>query len=88
MPVRLERGIFLQKNKYNKYQSYELKKGYLITGHTVSEYHYISQVPVIIYHTRGKSDVSEMLLGGLFFVGNPSGFFSIKNKVDINATKT
>ena len=49
---------------------------------------YISRAPVRIYHTKGKSDQSDMFSGGCFFIDNASGYVSIKHQVDINATET
>ena len=50
--------------------------------------HYISRAPVRLYHTKGKSDQSDMFSGGCVFIDHASGFVSIKHQVAINATET
>ena len=54
----------------------------------VSADHYISWAPGRLYHTKGKSDKSDMFSGGFFFVDHASGYVSLKHQVDINATET
>ena len=49
---------------------------------------YISRAPVRIYHTKGKSDPSNMFSGGCVFIDHVSGYVSIKQQVAINATET
>ena len=41
-----------------------------------------------LYHTKGKSDQSDMFSGGCVFIDHASGYVSIKHQVDINATET
>ena len=50
--------------------------------------HYISKSPGRLYHKKGKSDASDMLLGGCVFIDHASGYVSIKHQVAINATET
>ena len=66
----------------------ELKKDHLLTGHMVSADHYISRAPGRLYHTKGKSDQSDMFSGGCVFIDHASGYVSIKHQVAINATET
>ena len=42
----------------------------------------------MLYHINGKSDQSNILSGGFFFIDNSSGYVSIKHQVAINATET
>ena len=65
----------------------ELKKDHLLPGKMVSADHYISQAPGRIYYTKGKSDQSDMFLGGCVFIDHISGYVSIKHQVPINATE-
>ena len=41
----------------------DLKKGPLMTGDMVSVDYYISMDPGSFYHTRGKSDTYDLILG-------------------------
>ena len=50
--------------------------------------HYISRAPGRIYHTKGKSDQSDIFSGGCVFIDHASGYVSIKHQVAINATET
>ena len=54
----------------------------------VSADHYISRDPGRLYHTKGKSDQSEMLWGICVFIDHGSGYVSIKNQVATNYTET
>ena len=49
--------------------------------------HYISRAPGRLYHTKGKSDQSDMFSGGFVFIEHASGYVSIKHQVAINATE-
>ena len=49
--------------------------------------HYISRAPGRLYHTKGKSDQSEMFSVKYVFIDHVSGYVSIKNQVSINATE-
>ena len=64
-----------------------LNKDHIMPQQIVSADHYIKLSPGWIYHTRGKSDPHYIYCGGCIFVDNFSGLMSIKNQVDINATK-
>ena len=66
----------------------ELKKNHLLPGKMVSEDNYISRAPGRIYHTKGKSDQSDMFSGGCFFIDHTIGYVIIKHQVAINATET
>ena len=54
----------------------------------VSVDHYISRAPGKLYHTKGKSDPSDMFSGGCVFIDHSSGYVRIKQKLAINFTKT
>ena len=49
---------------------------------------YISRDIGGLYHTKGKSDPSDMFSGGCVSINHASGYVSIKNQVDINSTET
>ena len=66
----------------------ELKKDHLLPGQMVSADHYISRAPGRLYHTKGKSDQSDMFSGGCVFIDHASGYVIIKHQVAINATET
>ena len=66
----------------------ELKKDHLLPGNMVSADHYISRAPGRLYHTKGKSDQSDMFSGGCVFIDHVSGYVSIKYQVAINSTET
>ena len=65
-----------------------LKKGHILPGHMVSTDNYISGDPVKIYHTKGKSDQSDMLSGVCVCIDHASGYVMIKHQVALNATET
>ena len=65
----------------------DLKKDHLLPVHMVSEDHYISRAPGRLYHTKGKSDPSDMFSGGYVFSDHASDYLSIKHQVGINATE-
>ena len=54
----------------------------------VSVEHYIFRAPGRLYHTKGKSDTSDMYSGGCVFIDHISGYVIIKHQVAINATET
>ena len=66
----------------------DLKKDTILSGKMVSADHCILQDPGRLYHTKGMSDPSEIFSGGCVFIDHTSGYVSINNQVDINATKT
>ena len=66
----------------------EIKKDHLLPGQMVSADHYISRAPGRLYHTKGKSDQSDMLSGGCVFIDHASGYVSINQQGAINATET
>ena len=66
----------------------ELKKDHLLPGQMVSADHYISRAPGLLYHTKGKSDESDMFSGGSVFIDHASSYVSIKQQVAINDTET
>ena len=74
--------------KNNNMKEQELKKDHLLPGHMVSVDHYILLAPGRIYHTKGKSDPSEMFSGGCVFIDHASVYVSINHQVAINATET
>ena len=49
--------------------------------------HYILRAPGRLYHTKGKSDQSDMFSGGCVFIDHASGYVIIKHQVAINATE-
>ena len=65
----------------------ELNKYHLLSGQMVSADHYILQAPGRLYHTKGKSDKSDMFSGGYVFIYHTRGYVSIKYQVAINATE-
>ena len=50
--------------------------------------HYISRDPCGIYHTKGKSDPSDIFQGGRVFTYHSNVYVRIKNQVALNATET
>ena len=54
----------------------------------MSAYHYISRPPGRLYHTKGKSDTSDMFSEGCIFIDHVSGYVRIKHQVGINANET
>ena len=65
----------------------ELNKDHLLPGKMVSADHYILRAPGRLYHTKGKSDQSDIFSGGCVFIDHASGYVSIKHQVAINATE-
>ena len=53
----------------------------------MSVYHYILRATSRIYHTKGKSDKSDILSGGCVFIDHANGYMRIKHQVDIKATE-
>ena len=74
--------------KKNPMKEQELKKDHLLPVHMVSVDHYISRDPGRLYHTKRKSDHSDMFSGGCVFIDHASGYVIIKHQVAINATET
>ena len=64
----------------------ELNKDNLLPGQMVSADHYVSRDPSGIYHTKGKSDQSDILSEGCVFIDHARGYLRIKHQVAINAT--
>ena len=64
----------------------DLKKDHLLTGQMVSADNYILRAPGRLYHTKGKSDPSDMFSRVCVFIDHASDYVSINNQVDINAT--
>ena len=54
----------------------------------MSIYNYISRALGRLYHTNGKSDLSEMFSGGCVFIDHASGYVNIKHHLSINTTET
>ena len=82
-PVSLERVIVdTIKNitKNNPIKEQELKKDHILPVHMVSADHYISRAPGRLYHTKGKSDPSDMFSGGCVFFDHSSGYARISTK--------
>ena len=65
-----------------------IKKDHLLPGQMVSVDHYISRDLGRLYHTKGKSDQSDMFSGVCVFIDHASSYVSIKHQVAINATET
>ena len=65
--------------KKNPIKEQELKKDHLLPGQMVSADHYISRAPGRLYHTKRKSDQSDMFSGGCVFIDHSSGYVSIKH---------
>ena len=78
----------VNKIKNNHMKEQELKMGHLLPGQMVSVYHYISWAPGRIYHTKGKSDPSDMFSGVCVFIDHASGYVRINHQVATNATET
>ena len=66
----------------------DLRRDNPLPGQMVSTDHYISRDPGRPYHTKGKSDQSDMFSGGCVFIDHVSGYVSIKHQVAINFTET
>ena len=71
----------------NTMNEQELKKDHLLPGKMVSTDHYILRSPGRLYHTKGKSDKSDMFSVGCVFIDHFSGCANIKHQVAINATE-
>ena len=71
--------------KNNTMKGNKLKKYCLLPGQMVSAEHYISRAPGRLYHTKWKSDLSDMLSGGCLFIDHASGYVRINHQVAINA---
>ena len=71
----------------NPMKEQELKKDNLLPGQMVFADHYISRAPGRLYHTKGKSDQSDMFSGGCVFIDHASGYVSIKHQVDMPTVK-
>ena len=54
----------------------------------LSAEHYISRAPGRLYHTKGKSDHSDMFSGGCVFIDHASGYVRINHQLAINANET
>ena len=72
----------------NPMKDQELKKYHILPGQMVPTYQYILLDPGRLYHTKGKSDPSDMFSGGCVFIDRSSGYGSINHQVAINATET
>ena len=46
--------------KKNPMKEQDFKKDHILPGQMLSTYHYISRDPGRLYHTKGKSDTSDM----------------------------
>ena len=66
----------------------QIKKDHLLPGHMVFADHYILRAPGRLYHTKGKSDPSDMFSGGCVFIDHASGYMSIKKQMDKKSTET
>ena len=53
--------------KKNPMKEKDLKKYHLMPVHMVSADHYISRARGRLYHTKGKSDQSDMFSGGCLY---------------------
>ena len=74
--------------KKNHMKELDLKKDHLLLGKMVFTDHYISRAPGMLYHTKGKSDQSDIFSGGCVFIDHASSYVSINHQVAINATET
>ena len=72
----------------NPMKEQELNKDHLLPVQMVSTYHYISQAPCRLYHTKGKSYPSDMYSVGCVLIDHASGYMIIEYQVGINATET
>ena len=73
--------------KKNPMKEQELKKDHILPVQMVSAGNYISRDPGRLYHTKRKSDQSDMFSGVCVFIDHVSGYVSIKHQADINATE-
>ena len=64
-------------NTINKNPMQDLNKDHLLPGQVVSVDHYISQDTGSLYHTKGKSDPSDMFSGRCVFIDHSSGYVII-----------
>ena len=74
--------------KKNHTKDQEIKKYHIMHGYMVSVDHYILRAPGRLYHTKGKSDPSDMFSGGCVFIDHASVYVSIKHQEDIKTTET
>ena len=74
--------------KKNHMQEQELKKDHLLPGQMVYADNYILRDLGILYHTKGKSDPSDLFLGGCVFIDNVSVHVRINHQLVIKTTKT
>ena len=74
--------------KKNHMKEKYLKKDHLLPVNMVSTYHYILRDPGRLYHTKGKSDPSDMFSGVCVFIDHSIGYVRIKHQVAINSTDT
>ena len=74
--------------KKNPMKEQEINKDHLLPVRMVSADHYIFRAPGMIYHTKGKSDTSDMYSIGCVLIENVSGYMSIKHQMAINGTET
>ena len=75
-------------NKNNTINEQVLKKYRLLSVQMVSGYHYTLRDPCSLYHTKVKSDISELFSGGCVLVDHDNGYMRIKYPVAINDTET
>ena len=73
----------VNKIKNNLMKEQELKKDHIMPGHMVYADHYIYRDPGRIFHTKGKSDPSDMFSGGCVFIDHAIGFVNIEHQVAI-----
>ena len=74
--------------KNNLMKEQDINKDQLLPGHLASVDYYISRAPGRLYHTKGKSNPSDIFSGGCVFIDHVSGYVRTKNQVDINSTET
>ena len=74
--------------KKNPVKEQELNKDHLLPVQMVSADHYILRAPGRLYHTKGKSDPSDMYSGGCVLIDHAGDYTSIKHQVAINETET
>ena len=74
--------------KKNPMKDQDLNKYHLLPVQMVSTDNYILRAPGRLYHTKGKSDPSDMYSVGCVLIDHASGYMSIKHQVAINATET
>ena len=73
--------------KKNPMKEKELNKYHLLPLQMVYSIHYIFWATGRLYHTKGKSDPSDMYSGGSVLIDHASGYIIIKHQVAINATE-